>query len=109
MDSFEFNKIVAAIILTVVVVLGLERISDLIFKVDQPTVAGYKVDLDTTMTASVTDGGSQLDLQAFLHQQVLSRENQFLKNVQPAIVLKRVVKIILVQLYTLWLVEMWRE
>ena len=65
MDSFEFNKIVAAIILTVVVVLGLDRISDLLFKVDQPTVAGYKVDLDTTMTASVTDGGSQLDLQAF--------------------------------------------
>ena len=44
MDSFEFNKIVAAIILTVVVVLGLDRISDLLFKVDQPTVAGYKVD-----------------------------------------------------------------
>ena len=65
MDSFEFNKIVAAIILTVVVVFGLDRISDLLFKVDQPTVAGYKVDLDTTMTASVTDGGSQLDLQAF--------------------------------------------
>ena len=60
MDSFEFNKIVAAIILTVVVVLGLDRISDLLFKVDQPTVAGYKVDLDTTMTASVTDVGSQL-------------------------------------------------
>ena len=65
MDSFEFNKIVAAIILTVVVVFGLDRISDLLFKVDQPNVAGYKVDLDTTMTVSVTDGGSQLDLQAF--------------------------------------------
>ena len=29
MDSFEFNKIVAAIILTVVVVFGLDRISKL--------------------------------------------------------------------------------
>ena len=34
MDSFEFNKIVAAIILTVVVVLGLDRVSDLLFKVE---------------------------------------------------------------------------
>ena len=44
---------------------GLDRISDILFKVDQPAVAGYKVDLDPTMTASVTDGESQLDLQAF--------------------------------------------
>ena len=49
MDSFEFNKIVAAIILTVVVVFGLDRISDLLFKVDQPSVAGYKVDLDLSL------------------------------------------------------------
>tara|TARA_A100001011_G_scaffold392662_1_gene480732 strand:- start:3855 stop:4385 length:531 start_codon:yes stop_codon:yes gene_type:complete len=65
MDSFEFNKIIAAIILTVVVVLGLDKISDVVFKVDQPSIVGYKVDLDTTLSASASDGASQLDLQAF--------------------------------------------
>ena len=109
MDSFEFNKIVAAIILTVVVVFGLDRISDLLFKVDQPTVAGYKVDLDTTMTASVTDGGSQLDLQAFFASASVEQGKSVFKKCAACHSIKKGGKIILVQLYTLWLVEMWRE
>tara|TARA_A100000164_G_scaffold378117_1_gene418926 strand:+ start:1790 stop:2320 length:531 start_codon:yes stop_codon:yes gene_type:complete len=65
MDSFEFNKIVAAIILTVVVVISLDKISEIVFKVDKPTVAGYKVDLETAMAANTGDESSQLDIQAF--------------------------------------------
>ncbi len=65
MDSFEFNKIIAAIVLTVVVVLGIDGVSDLFFKVDKPIVSGYKVEIDTASTSTVKDGDSQLDLQAF--------------------------------------------
>ena len=62
MDSFEFNKIIAAIVLTVVVVLGIDGVSDLFFKVDKPIVSGYKVEIDTASTSTAKDGDSQLCL-----------------------------------------------
>tara|TARA_S200000501_G_C20703668_1_gene690730 strand:- start:208 stop:738 length:531 start_codon:yes stop_codon:yes gene_type:complete len=65
MDSFEFNKIIAAIILTVVVVFGLDRISEEVFKVDKPAVAGYKVELDDTFQAGAQTDNSKIDLQSF--------------------------------------------
>ena len=36
MDSFEINKIIAAIILVVAIVIGLDKISDGIFQVNKP-------------------------------------------------------------------------
>ena len=44
MDSFEINKIIAAIIITVLIVFGIGKISDFMFKVEQPSVAAYKVE-----------------------------------------------------------------
>ena len=43
MNSFEINKIVAAIIVTVIVVYGIGKISDLIYNKDSDVVA-YKVE-----------------------------------------------------------------
>ena len=43
MNSFEINKIVAAIIVTVIVVYGIGKISDLIYDKDSDVVA-YKVE-----------------------------------------------------------------
>ena len=37
MNGFEINKIVAAIIFTVLVVFGIEKITDLIFYVKKPS------------------------------------------------------------------------
>ena len=45
MDSFEINKIIAAILVTVLLVFGINKISDLIFHVEKPTVQGYKVEI----------------------------------------------------------------
>ena len=43
MDSFEINKIIAAILVTVLFVFGLGKISDIIFHVNEPDIKGYKV------------------------------------------------------------------
>ena len=47
MDSFEINKIIAAILVTVVVVLGIGKISDYLFNIDKLSVAAYKVEAMT--------------------------------------------------------------
>jgi len=43
MDRFEINKIIAAIILTVVVVLGINKLANVVYKVKSPGDASYKV------------------------------------------------------------------
>ena len=44
MDSFEINKIIAAILVTVIVVFGISKVSDIIFTVEKPDIASYKVE-----------------------------------------------------------------
>ncbi len=67
MDSFEINKIIAAILVTVLLVLGLGKITDVIFEVKKPDIAGYKVELNLNETAvSQASSETQLDVSAFL-------------------------------------------
>ena len=67
MDSFELNKIIAAVLVTVLLVFGIGKISDVIFKVEKPLVAGYKVEVKVA-SAAVTEGDSQnkIDIAALL-------------------------------------------
>ena len=67
MNGFEINKIVAAIIFTVLVVFGIEKITDLIFHVKKPSEAAYKVEAPTVKTASSKSSGSEsVDIKTFL-------------------------------------------
>ena len=43
MDSFELNKIIGAVLLVALLVIGIGKISNLVFKVNKPEKAGYKV------------------------------------------------------------------
>ena len=43
MNSFEINKIITAIILAVVIVLGVNKLADVVYKVKVPEDATYKV------------------------------------------------------------------
>ena len=53
MNSFEINKIIASILLVVFLVIGVNKIGDIIFEVKKPQVAAYKVEgLATTVAAS---------------------------------------------------------
>ena len=67
MDSFEINKIIAAVLVVVLLVFGIGKISDVIFYVEKPTVQGYKVEVKLACTSSV-EGNSenQVDISAFL-------------------------------------------
>ena len=46
MDSFELNKIIAAILLVALLVIGIGKVSNLVFKVNKPEKSNYKVELD---------------------------------------------------------------
>ena len=41
MNGFEINKIIAAIIFTVLVVFGIDKVTDLIFYVEKPKAVSY--------------------------------------------------------------------
>ena len=45
MDSFEINKIIAAVLLIALLVIGIGKISDIAFQVDKPEKSAYKVDI----------------------------------------------------------------
>jgi len=67
MDSFEINKIIAAVLVTVLLVFGIGKISDIVFHTEKPDVQGYKVEIKvgdaTTIQAS---SESQVDISTLL-------------------------------------------
>ena len=54
MDSFEINKIVAAVLMVALLVIGISKISDVVFHVEKPEKPGYVVEVEEIETASVT-------------------------------------------------------
>ena len=67
MNGFEINKIVAAIIFTVLVVFGIGKITDIIFHVEKPSVAAYVVEAPAVKTTSSKSSSSgNIDIKAFL-------------------------------------------
>ena len=46
MDSFELNKIIGAVLLVALLVIGIGKVSNLVFKVNKPENSNYKVELD---------------------------------------------------------------
>ena len=44
MDSFEFNKIAAAILVVALLLIGLNQIADSIYHVKKPETPGYKIE-----------------------------------------------------------------
>jgi len=52
MDSFEINKIVAAILMVALLIIGIGKISDIVFHVEKPETPGYKVEIDQVVSSS---------------------------------------------------------
>jgi cytochrome c len=55
MDSFEINKIVAAILMVALLVIGIGKLSNVIFHVDKPKTPGYAIEVGQATTVSSTD------------------------------------------------------
>ena len=54
MDSFELNKIVAAILMVALLIIGIGKISGIIFHVEKPKVSGYAVEANQVAGSSNT-------------------------------------------------------
>ena len=54
MDSFEINKIVGAILMVALLVIGIGKLSDVIFHVEKPETPGYVVEVEEATILSST-------------------------------------------------------
>ena len=60
MDSFEINKIIAAVLLTALIIIGIGKAADLVFHVDKPKQSAYKMDgLEVAEVTKESDGKSE--------------------------------------------------
>ena len=66
MDSFEINKIVAAVLVVFLVVFGIGKISDIIFHVEKPNTSAYKVEVSTASSNQDSNTGEIVDIAALL-------------------------------------------
>ncbi len=52
MDSFEINKIVAAVLMVALLVIGIGKLTDVIFHVEKPKTPGYVVEVEQVSTSN---------------------------------------------------------
>ena len=68
MDSFEINKIVAAVLMVALLVIGIGKLSDVIFHVEKPEKPGYSVEVESaTVSTSVSSTDEEkIDIAALM-------------------------------------------
>ena len=68
MDSFEINKIVAAILMVALLVIGIGKLSDVIFHVEKPDKPGYSVEVETSnvSTSDPSTDEEKIDIAALM-------------------------------------------
>ena len=56
MDSFEINKIIAAVLLTALIVIGIGKFADILFYVEKPKESAYKIEgLEVASSSSTSN------------------------------------------------------
>ena len=56
MDSFEINKIIAAVLLTALIIIGIGKFTDILFYVEKPKQSAYKIEgLEIAATNATAD------------------------------------------------------
>ena len=72
MDSFELNKIIAAVLLTALIIIGIGKFADVLFYVEKPKESAYKIEgleVVSTSTSSKeveTEVAQVVDIKALL-------------------------------------------
>jgi cytochrome c len=56
MDSFELNKIIAAILMVAILIIGLGKIADSVFQVEKPKKPGYAIDIEQAVATNSETG-----------------------------------------------------
>ena len=54
MDSFELNKIIAAVLMVALIVIGIGKLSEVIFHVEKPKTPGYSVDIEQAIVVNAS-------------------------------------------------------
>ena len=65
MDSFEINKIIASILLVALLIIGISKISNVIYHVEKPNKSAYLVEANTE-SSSGTKAVATVDISALL-------------------------------------------
>ena len=63
--GFEINKLVAAILVTVLIVFGIGKISDIVFQVNETGIVAYKVE-EPARSSSEAKAESSVEISSFL-------------------------------------------
>ena len=67
MDGFELNKIIAAILATVVVVFSINKFADILFRADKPQQSAYKVEkIEPTLASASSTGKAAVGINELL-------------------------------------------
>ena len=61
MDSFELNKIIAAILMVALLVIGLGKIADGVFYVKKPKNPGYQVKVESQLTSGTSQAAEVVE------------------------------------------------
>ena len=61
MDSFELNKIIAAVLMVALLVIGLGKIADSVFHVNKPENPGYQVDVESSLAANTSQAAEVIE------------------------------------------------
>jgi len=59
MDSFELNKIIAAVLLTVLIIIGIGKFTDILFHVEKPKESAYKIEGLEIVSASTSSSDKE--------------------------------------------------
>ena len=61
MDSFEINKIIAAILLTALIVIGIGKFTDILFHIEKPKESAYKIEgLETAVVSTSSNSETKV-------------------------------------------------
>ena len=66
MDRFEINKIIAAVVLTVVIIVGINKIADFIYRVEAPKNTSYKIAKKDKIQKNEIKSESSADIKTLL-------------------------------------------
>ena len=61
MDSFELNKIIAAVLMVALLIIGIGKLSDIIFHVEKPKTPGYVVEVEQAVATTNVESKSEAE------------------------------------------------
>ena len=83
MDSFELNKIIAAVLMVALLVIGLGKLADGVFHTNKPEKPGYKVEVKKELsddTSKISEKVEKIDIAAIMSKgDLVSGEKIFKK------------------------------